>query len=130
VVQYHSHNQHRRYSLNRINSKKPRFDTRIIERAAESQAKRDLGFGAAQQLVGSVSERAVLETGMGESVSPGTQTTYFVLLLLAGPGTHALGMTRRRPPAKRTKSLPFLLDIEISLLIMAISGQENKAQNR
>ena len=50
-------------------------------------------LGSPQQLVGSVSQCVVLEIGMGESVNPGTQTTYFVLLLLVGPGIDALGMT-------------------------------------
>ena len=65
----------------------------IVDRAIAPQAKRDLRFGAAQQLVGTVSQCVVLEIGMGESVNPGTQTTYFVLLLLVGPGIDALGMT-------------------------------------
>ena len=65
----------------------------IVDRAIATQAKRDLRFGAAQQLVGSVSQCVVLEIGMGESANPGTQTTYFVLLLLVGPGIDALGMT-------------------------------------
>ena len=67
----------------------------IVDRAIAPQAKRDLRFGAAQQLVGSVSQCLVLEIGMGESVSLGTQSTCFVLPLLVGPGTHALGMTRK-----------------------------------